>query len=220
MIWRYALSALIGYLLGSISTGILVSNATGGPNLYEVGSKSTGASNALRAMGARRGAITFLGDYAKAALACLIGLWLTGGLSGGPRWGALIAGLAVVIGHNWPCFFHFRGGKGVASSTAVMVFCFPIPGLIGYAIAIATIAITRYISLGSMLMLISYALIVSIGWAQGSVWVILWAVALAVLCLGRHHGNIGRLLRGEERKIGQKISDEKSASGEAPKADR
>ena len=207
----YLLSAVIGYLLGSIATGVLVSNATGGPNLYEVGSKSTGASNALRSMGVKRGLITFLGDYAKAALACLIGLWLTGGLNGGPHWGALVAGLAVVIGHNWPCFFHFKGGKGVASSTAVMLFCYPVPALIAYGLAIAAIAITRYISLGSMLALVSYALIVSIGYAQGNVWVILWAIALAVLCLWRHHGNIGRLLRGEERKIGQKISDEQQA---------
>ena len=208
MIFRYILSAVIGYLLGSIATGVLVSNATGGPNLYEVGSKSTGASNALRSMGVKRGLITFLGDYVKAVLACLIGLWLTGGFDGGSRWGALIAGLAVVIGHNWPCFFHFKGGKGVASSTAVMLVCYPIPALICYGIAILTIALTRFISLGSMLMLIAYAVIVSVWHSAGSPWIIGWAILLAVMCLWRHHGNIGRLLRGEERKIGQKLSDE------------
>ncbi|MBR6029567.1 MAG: glycerol-3-phosphate 1-O-acyltransferase PlsY [Clostridia bacterium] len=206
---RYILAAVIGYLLGSVSTGVLVSRLTGGPNLYEVGSKSTGASNALRSMGVKRGVITFVGDILKALAACLIGLWLTGGFDGGPRWGALIAGLAVVIGHNWPCFFGFKGGKGVASSTAVMLVCYPIPALIGYAIAILAIAITRWISLGSILMLVSYAVMVCVGWAEGNPWVIAWAIVLAALCLIRHHANIGRLLRGEERKIGQKLSDEK-----------
>ena len=198
---RWILAAVIAYLLGSISTGIIVSKVFDGPNLRKVGSKSTGASNVLRTMGAKSGALTFLGDFAKAALSCGIGWWLTGA-----HGGALLAGLFVVIGHNWPVFYQFKGGKGVASSCAVMLICYPIPALIGFAIAIAVIAITRYISLGSMSMLVSYALMVSIGWAEGSWLVILWAAALAALCVWRHHANIGRLLHGNENKIGQKVS--------------
>ena len=200
-ILKLILTAVIAYLLGSISTGMIVSRLAHGPNLREVGSGSTGATNVQRTMGTRHGLITFLGDFAKAALACGLGWWILG-----HKGGALLAGLFVVIGHNWPCFFQFKGGKGVASSTAVELICFPIPALISYVIAIAAIALTRYVSLGSMLCLVSYAVIVCCCYASaipgvGPVWVILWAVLLAALCLIRHHANIGRLLSGKENKI-------------------
>ena len=200
-ILKLILTAVIAYLLGSISTGLILSKLTNGPDLRSVGSGSTGATNVQRTMGTKSGLITFLGDFAKAALACGLGWWIVGHTGG-----ALLAGLFVVIGHNWPCFFQFKGGKGVASSTAVELVCFPIPALISYAIAIAAIALTRFVSLGSMLCLVSYAVIVSLFFANtipavGPVWVILWAVLLAALCLIRHHANIGRLLRGEENKI-------------------
>lgn len=199
MIWRYAIIAVAAYLLGSISTGLLVAKLTDGPNLREVGSKNTGASNVLRTMGARSAAITFLGDFAKAALACGIGWWVSGKLEG-----ALLAGLCVVIGHNWPVFFEFKGGKGVASSTAVMLVCFPIPALICYGITIAVIALFRYISLGSMLCLILYAVLVSVWWSGGNWLIIAWSILLALICILRHRENIGRLIHGTERKIGQK----------------
>ena len=199
MAWRYLLAAVIGYLLGSVSTGILVAKVNHGPDLHKVGSGNVGASNVLRTMGARSGAITFLGDYFKAVAACLIGLWLTGSHDG-----MLAAGLAVVVGHNWPVFFGFEGGKGVAASTAVMVCCYWQWGLIGYAVAIGLIALTRYISLGSMVMLVLYAVLVILFEAHGNIWIILWAVALAAMCLIRHRSNITRLLSGTERKIGQK----------------
>ena len=199
MIWRYAIIAVAAYLLGSISTGLLVAKLTDGPNLREVGSKNTGASNVLRTMGARSAAITFLGDFAKAALACGIGWWVSGKLEG-----ALLAGLCVVIGHNWPVFFEFKGGKGVASSTAVMLVCFPIPALICYGITIAVIALFRYISLGSMLCLILYAVLVSVWWSGGNWLIIAWSILLALICILRHRENIGRLIYGTEGKIGQK----------------
>ena len=125
------LSCLFAYLLGSISSGILISRAVHGPDLRTVGRKNTGASNVQRTMGWKYGLITFVGDMLKGLLACWIGQLLTGDLMG-----ALLAGLVAVIGHNWPVFFQFRGGKGVASSCGVMIFCFPVPALIGYAAAL------------------------------------------------------------------------------------
>lgn len=198
-ILTYALVAVIAYLLGSISTGLLVSKFQHGPNLREVGSKNTGASNVLRTMGLKSGLMTFVGDCSKSLLACLIGLWLLGHL------GAMWAGLFVILGHNWPIFFQFKGGKGVASSCGVMLVCFPIPALIGYAVAIAVIAATKFVSLGSMCMLVSYGLLVSLFFSGGDVLTILWAVALAAMCVIRHHANIGRLLAGTESKLGQKV---------------
>lgn len=199
MAMRYLLTAVIAYLLGSVSTGILVAKFQHGPDLHTVGSGNVGASNVLRTMGIKCGIITFLGDYLKSAAACLIGQALTG-----QHMGVLLAGLCVVIGHNWPIFFGFKGGKGVAASTAVMVCCYWKWGLVGYAVAIALIAATRYISLGSMVMLTLYALLVILFEAHGDALVIAWAIALAAMCLIRHRGNIARLREGTERKIGQK----------------
>ena len=196
---RYVIVAIAAYLMGSVSFGIIVSGAFHGPNLRKVGSKNTGASNVQRTMGWKYGLMTFFGDYAKAALACGLGWWLCGNL-----YGAMLAGLCVIIGHNWPVFFEFSGGKGVACSVAVMLVCFPVPALICYAIGITVIAITRYISLGSMLVVTSYAILVSVFWSGGDLLIILWSVLIAAFCIYRHRTNIDRLIHGTERKLGNK----------------
>lgn len=198
-ILTYVLVGVIAYLLGSISTGLLVAKMNHGPNLREVGSKNTGASNVLRTMGLKSGLMTFAGDCGKAALACGIGYWTLG------LYGAMLAGLMVILGHNWPVFFQFKGGKGVASSCGVMLVCFPIPALISYAVAIGIIALTRFISLGSMCMLTVYAILVCVMCSGGDMLMILWAVLLAALCILRHRTNIGRLIHGTENKLGQKV---------------
>lgn len=190
----YIVIAVIAYLLGSVSFGMIVSKLAGGPNLREVGSKNTGATNALRVMGVKLGLLVFVLDILKALIACIIGrVWM--GLNG-----AMVAGLAVVIGHNWPCFFQFKGGKGVASTLAVMLMTFPVPAVICYVVAIIVIATTRYVSLGSILLSALFALLVIIThW--GSWPVILWALLIAGLLIARHHANIGRLLHGKENKL-------------------
>ncbi|MGN1367504.1 MAG: glycerol-3-phosphate 1-O-acyltransferase PlsY [Aristaeellaceae bacterium] len=190
----YIAIAVIAYLLGSISFGMIVSKLAGGPNLREVGSKNTGATNALRVMGVKMGLLVFVLDILKALVACIIGrVWM--GLNG-----AMIAGLAVVIGHNWPCFFQFKGGKGVASTLAVMLMTFPIPAVICYVVAIIIIAATRYVSLGSIILGALFALLVIVtNW--GNWLAIVWALVIAGLMIGRHHANIGRLLHGKENKI-------------------
>lgn len=197
---KYILAGIIAYCLGSISVGILVSRAAHGPDLRTVGSKNTGASNVLRTMGWKWGLITFFGDFFKAMLACWLGLLITGS-----RQCMMICGLLVIIGHNWPIFFQLKGGKGVASSCGVMLICFPIPALIGYAVAILIIALTKYISLGSMSMLTVYAILVSLFWSGGDPFVIIWACTLAILCILRHRANIQRLINGTENKFGQRL---------------
>ena len=191
------LIAVIAYLLGSFSTGLVWARIKNGPNLREVGSKSTGASNVLRTMGLKSGVITFVGDVLKALLACWIGQLLGG------HTGAMVAGLFVILGHNWPCFHGFKGGKGVASSCAVMLMTYPIPALISYIVAIAIIAVTRFISLGSMILLTLFAVLV-IFTCGGDWFAIVWAIVLAVLCVYRHRANIGRLISGTENKLGSK----------------
>ena len=195
------LSCIIAYLIGSISTGILVSRAANGPDLRSVGSKNTGASNVQRTMGWKYGLITFAGDVLKGLLSCLIGQLLTGHIMG-----ALLAGIMAVIGHNWPVFFGFKGGKGVATSCGVMCYCFPISAVICFVLTIALIAWKRYISLGSMFMVTLYAVLVPVFEYTGrwKLFVICWCVLLALICIGRHHANIGRLLSGTENKLGRK----------------
>lgn len=197
-ILKFVLLAICAYLMGSISTGILVSKVMHGPNLREVGSKNTGASNVLRTMGIPAAAITFVGDILKALLPALLGrLWL--GLPG-----AMVGGLCAIIGHNWPIFFQFKGGKGVSSTCAVMLVCFWWQAIICYVVTIAVIAITRYISLGSMVLVSLYAILV-ICTNPGNWLAIIWVLVLAGLCIYRHRANIGRLLKGTEAKIGQKV---------------
>jgi len=187
----YLAIAVIAYLLGSISTGMLVSKAMGGPDLHKVGSGNTGATNALRTMGKKGGAIVFAGDVVKALLACLVGrLWMG-------QNGALLAGLFVILGHNWPVFFGFKGGKGVSSTCGVMLMTFWWQALICYVITIALIAITKFVSLGSLALVVLFGILVTAtNWGN-------WLV-IAWVCIYRHHANIGRLIHGTERKIGQK----------------
>jgi acyl phosphate:glycerol-3-phosphate acyltransferase len=200
---------VIGYLLGNISTGILISKRAG-VNIRSAGSKSTGASNVLRVLGIREGVLTFLGDFTKAALACWIGsLLLPGATFGIDRFGIMMGGLAVIIGHNWPCFYAFKGGKGIASSTAVLLFVDPMLGGIAIALCLIVIAITRYISLGSLTMLFTFMVfILTVRFGQ---WFLLgFAVVLFVFSVVRHRANIRRLLAGSENKIGNRVHAEKT----------
>ena len=186
-ILAYLAIAVIAYLLGSISTGMLVSKAMGGPDLHKVGSGNTGATNALRTMGKKGGAIVFAGDVVKALLACLVGrLWMG-------QNGALLAGLFVILGHNWPVFFGFKGGKGVSSTCGVMLMTFWWQALICYVITIALIAITKFVSLGSLALVVLFGILVTAtNW--GNWLVIAWVWVIAGLCIYRHHANIGRLM--------------------------
>ena len=116
------LIVVIGYLLGCFSTGITISKAQG-VDIRSKGSKNTGASNVLRVLGVKSGVATFLGDILKASLAVWIGYFILPGKTFGiERYGMMLGGFAAIIGHNWPVFYGFKGGKGVACSAAVIFF--------------------------------------------------------------------------------------------------
>ncbi len=192
MIALLMLCAAVGYLLGSFSTGILVARKEG-HDIRAEGSHNTGASNALRVLGLKGGALTFAGDFAKAALSVLLGLLIAG------QYGGMAAGLGVILGHNWPLFFGFKGGKGIACSTAVLLILFPWQGAVAVALCLAVIYWKRYISVGSLTMLSVFfvLLLLSRGvWPYG-----VWAFALAALGFARHRSNLERLKNGTENKI-------------------
>jgi len=199
----YLLCALIGYLLGSVSTGILVAGKSG-HDIRKEGSHNTGASNALRVLGIKGGALTFLGDFLKAALAVLIGKWLANRFIGpeAAQFGGMVGALFVVLGHNWPVFFGFKGGKGIACSTAILLILFPWQGAVAVALCVLVIWLTRYISLGSMTMLFVFFILMAVTqpfWPTA-----VWALALLCLAVYRHRSNIQRLKNGTENKIGQR----------------
>ena len=147
-------------------------------------------------LGLKGGAITFLGDFCKAALAVLAGKWMAG------QYGGMVGGLFVVIGHNWPALFDFKGGKGIACSTAVLPLLFPWQGLTAIALCLLVIYLTRYISLGSMTMLAVF--FVLIAFTQPFWPYAVWALCLLALGVYRHRSNIQRLKNGTENKLGQK----------------
>jgi glycerol-3-phosphate acyltransferase PlsY len=193
----YVCIAAAAYLLGSVSTGLLIAGKSSAVNLREMGSKSTGASNVLRLMGMKKGAMTFAGDFAKAAAACLAGR-LAGGLHG-----AMLAGLCCIIGHNWPLYHRFKGGKGVACSAAVILMTFPFPeAAIAILACLTLIAVTRYISLGSMTMTVLFAILTAAR-AHPDPLTCAWAAAIAALCILRHRTNITRMMNGTENKLGK-----------------
>lgn len=198
------LVAVVAYLLGCFSTGLTVSNAKG-VDIRSKGSKNTGASNVLRVMGLKSGLVTFIGDFLKATLACWLGSILLPGVTFGvDRFGMMLAGVFAVVGHNWPVFYGFKGGKGVACSAAVILFVNPLWGGISIVICVAVIALTRFISLGSMTMLLCYMVLMCVAlWEQWAA--CLFTVILFAMCVWRHRANIQRLLKGTENKIGQKV---------------
>ena len=202
MIWlKYILSAVIAYLLGSISVGMIASKLMGGPNLREVGSGNTGATNALRALGKKGGAIVFVGDILKALISSIIGNLLCG------FDGMLIAAVFVIIGHIWPVFFEFKGGKGVSCVCGAIFLCYNPEAVLAYVITLTIIGVTKYVSLGSICLVLSFAVLVTIRELVTGLthwYAIPWAFLIAAIVIWRHHENISRLLKGTERKLGEK----------------
>ena len=189
------LSAVIGYLLGSVSTGILYSRSLG-RDIRTQGSRNAGATNMTRVHGLKKGGLTFLGDCLKGVLAALIGKWLGG------QTGAISGGTFAVIGHRWPVFFGFSGGKGVATCIGIGLVTYPLFGGLAVVIGVSVMLISRYVSLGSMLGLTAFAvaMVIRYGfWPLG-----LWGILLAGLVVWRHRANIQRLIHGNENKLGNK----------------
>ena len=192
---QYLIVALIAYLIGSVSSGIIISTFKG-RDVRNEGSKSAGATNVTRVLGLSYGMLTFLGDFAKAALAVLAG-WLIARMNG-----AMVAAVFCVIGHNWPVYYNFKGGKGIVCSVAVVILLCPLEGLIAGAAAILVIWASRYVSLGSLTYLAVSTLLIML--IKGPVPLGWWALILLVMGLFQHRSNIQRLLNGTENKFSPK----------------
>jgi glycerol-3-phosphate acyltransferase PlsY len=195
-------SLLLGYLLGAIPTGVVVARLWGGVDLTAVGSKRTGATNVLRTLGPAAAVGVLLGDLAKGALAVL----LAAALSAGDLWAMAGAGLAAVIGHAYSPFIGFKGGRGVATGVGgLLVLSPPAAGLAVLVGAIA-IALTRYVSLGSILGTLTAAVLLIAGVLTGGQHsaYLLFGLGVGGFIVAAHRDNIGRLLHGTERRLGQR----------------
>jgi glycerol-3-phosphate acyltransferase PlsY len=188
---------LIGYGFGSLPLGFLAASWLKGIDLRRVGSGNVGAANVYRTAGLAIALIVVGVDVAKGAGSVAIAARLTSG-SAVP----VAAGVAAIVGHVYPIWLRFQGGKGVATACGVFWVLAPLATLISVVVFVATVWMTRYVSLGSV---IATALLPAMAWiTQQAPPVIAGAVAAALLILERHRSNLARLQDGTERRIGQK----------------
>ncbi len=191
-VWLYIVAAAAGYVLGSIPFGLLLTRLAGGADPRRTGSGNIGATNVLRTGSRPLAAATLVLDAGKGAAAVLL-LALMDGTAG------LIAGFFAVIGHNFPVWLKFKGGKGVATTLGLLLAVAWPAGLLSCATWLAVVVLFRYSSLAALVALVLSPLYMS--WVAISPPVYM-ATALAVLAIIRHFANIQRLISGKEPKIG------------------
>ena len=190
---------VIGYLFGSISSSIIIGKIKSGKDIRTMGSGNAGATNTLRTFGKGAALFVVLGDILKTVISILIAK----AILPGNMIAVYIAGIGCVLGHNFPIYYGFKGGKGVLVSIVSIFFANWIIGLITFVISILIMIFTKYVSLGS---LIGSILVVIFGFIleKGNSQYIIFAIILAVLCIYRHRANIVRLIKGTENKLGAK----------------
>ncbi|MEO5618677.1 MAG: glycerol-3-phosphate 1-O-acyltransferase PlsY [Candidatus Eisenbacteria bacterium] len=195
---------LLGYLCGALPFGLWVGRAFRGVDVRTLGSGNSGATNVYRTLGPGLGILTLLLDALKGAIPVWLAPSLPGAeaIPGGPDGARILAGLAAVAGHVWTFLAGFRGGKGVATTAGVLLALSPAAFGIFAAVFVVTVAVTRYISLGSMLGSVAFA--AALAWLPpGGVGQprFVFGALIALLVVARHRENIVRLLRGTERRF-------------------
>lgn len=189
---------LVSYLLGSIIFSVIMGKLVAGIDIRNHGSGNAGATNTLRIMGKGPAIVVFLLDIGKGVLAVWLAKWFVPDQYGV----AVICGIAVILGHNWPIWFNFRGGKGVATTIGMLLTLAFLPTLLAGLIAIIAILITRYVSLGSLLLTVF--LPVFIYWLDYPIELFWGSFAILVFAWVKHRKNIVKIVRGTENKIGSR----------------
>jgi len=187
---------LLGYLLGSVSSAIVVARLMGLADPRATGSRNPGATNILRYGGKLAAVLTLAGDLAKA----LVVVGLARMYSDNP-WIIVITGLCAFLGHLYPVFFRFHGGKGVATALGVWLVLVPWIGLLLLGTWLAVAALYRYSSLAAIVAAVAAPLYV--WWIAPLVWYLLLSAAMSALLIWRHRGNVQKLLGGTEARIGR-----------------
>jgi acyl phosphate:glycerol-3-phosphate acyltransferase len=200
MWWAFPVCTVAGYLVGSIPTGLIVGRVARGIDIREYGSGRTGFTNVVRTAGAKWGVVALIGDLTKGVLPVLLARLLSN-----EPYLQTVAGLAAAIGHDWPVFARFQGGRGVATSFGAAAAMSPIPAAALVPFGIGLVAVTRMVSVMSFGMAPVLALVFVVLAAMGfHPWAYaVYAVIAAVLVLALHRENIERILNGTEPKIGR-----------------
>lgn len=192
---KMLLVVVIGYFLGSISSGVLLSKAIMKKDIRTQGSGNAGTTNMLRIHGKGMALVTFLCDILKGVIAVYIGKWLVGGELGG-----VLGVLGAVLGHNYPIFFGFKGGKGIATSFGSLLFVYPIQALIAFSAFLILVFITHYVSVGSIVAAFTLPALVILTTPFDP---IIWGIMafLGTMVIYRHKSNIVRLMQHKENKL-------------------
>ena len=208
----YIIVAIIAYLIGSVNFSILISKKMAGFDVREKGSGNAGTTNMLRSVGKKAAAITLICDILKGVVSIVIAIIVGNIVKNLDREFLLqIAGIAVVIGHTFPIFFGFKGGKGVATSLGVLLMSNWQIGLICLVFALVLMVLTRMVSLGScgaavlfpvLTLFINQHYTVLTDGKSGRVYFV-YSVILAIIVLYNHRSNIKRILNGTENKLGK-----------------
>ena len=192
----YLLAAFVGYLLGSFPTGLLIGRWLCNIDIRQYGSKNIGTTNMFRTLGPKAAGIVLVGDMGKGMLAVAFANWLAGepqialGLTGG---------LAAVLGHNYPIFLKFKGGRGVATAFGVLCLLQPKVVMIVFPVWLVLVLLTRYVSLGSVVA--AFVAPIAAWWFDYELPLVIFTTAAAAFVIIRHKENIGRLLAGTESRI-------------------
>lgn len=210
MVLSFIVSAILGYLIGSVNSSIILSKIKKN-DIRKHGSGNAGATNTLRVMGKGAAALVVLGDALKAVVSILLAYFITIKIGEGVEtatYAKYIAALFTVLGHNFPVFFGFRGGKGIITSVAVIFMLDPRVGIIVLTVGVLLIVLTRYVSVGSMTGCALYPLFtIAFNTNEPVLYKkmhIVLAIILGVLGILRHKDNIKKLLSCTESKIGEK----------------
>ena len=196
---------VVPYFLGSINFGIIISKLFHGEDIREYGSGNAGMTNMLRTYGKRDAAITLIGDALKAVVAVILGRILFG-LSGG-----YVAGLTCILGHAFPCYYKFKGGKGVVVTAATIAVIDWRIFLVLLGIFILVVAFSKYISLGSVCGMLVFPLLVQV-WDRGLSINVLLSCLISALVIFLHRGNIKRIYNGTESKLSLSKTDKHKKS--------
>jgi glycerol-3-phosphate acyltransferase PlsY len=202
------LTVVTAYLIGSVSFAVMTSRAFGLPDPRTYGSGNPGATNVLRTGRKVAALLTFLGDAGKGAAAVLLARWAAPYL-GLTEVTVAAAAVAAFLGHLYPVYFGFKGGKGVATALGLLLVLSLWVSLAAAAVFVAVVLVTRYISLGSVLAatVAAVAAPLVLGWTPTAIAIVLMAALVVV----RHQANLRRLLAGEESKVGARKATPKRA---------
>ncbi len=195
---KILLAILVCYFIGNFSSGYFLGKFLKNVDIREHGSGNAGATNALRVFGVKIGLLTFIIDVLKG----ICGVYIGKLIMGDP--GALVGGISVVVGHNWPAILGFKGGKGIATSMGVVLSISPITAIISIVFGVLVVAKTKFVSLGSITGAIIIPIIGIIINRPFDIYFVLFYLILSLMAIYRHKGNIKRLINGNERKLGEK----------------